>query len=307
MNEFSKEREKETTMSLATFDLDDLADLAPETPLKLPDNASEVEEWAEKVASGERQGNPEAAFWDIETGPRPMEEIECFYLAPEPLPPWDDSMVKYGNAKREELRTEKREAHQRTYQKQLDNQTATLAADKAEWLEKAALSPITGRVLLIGVLVPAGQPLFLYDNNEAFLLDQFWRYLDIPISEKCPIIGHNSNGFDLPFVVRRSWQLGVDVPREVRQGRYWNPLFRDTMEQWNCGTKGYIKLNTLGLFFGVGQKTEGVEGKDYFKLWFGEMPSEQWGTPEEQRVKAIEYNGQDLKLTAAIAAKMGMV
>jgi hypothetical protein len=61
----------------------------------------------------------------------------------------------------------------------------------------------------------------------------------------------------------------------------------------------------LGQFFGVGQKTEGIEGADFAKLWFGTM--EGMGTPAEQRAKAIEYNDQDLRLTAAIAEKMGMM
>jgi len=79
------------------------------------------------------------------------------------------------------------------------------------------------------------------------------------------------------------------------------------MEWWACGSRDTVKLNTLGEFFGVGQKTEGVSGKDFSRLWNGQMPAEAWGTPEQQRLKALEYNGTDLKLTAAIAAKMGML
>ena len=262
-------------------------------------------EWA---TDGRRSGPAKTTLvpHDIETGLR-RGEIECAYQGPEPLPPWDESMVKYGNAKREELRAEKREEHKRAYQLLLDSEGSKAEAHKAEWLSKAALSPVTGRVLLIGVIDGASDSLAVYNDDEAVMLDRFWALIDDWLTAKRPIIGHNSNGFDLPFLVRRSWYLGVPVPREVRQGRYWNPLFRDTMEFWNCGARDYVRLNTLGEFFVVGQKTEGIQGGDFSKLWYGQMPAETWGTPDEQRVKAIEYNAQDLRLTASIAAKMGMV
>jgi len=42
--------------------------------------------------------------FDIEPGPRPWEEIEKFYQPPQKLPPFDESMVKYGNLKDETKR-----------------------------------------------------------------------------------------------------------------------------------------------------------------------------------------------------------
>lgn len=289
---------------LSTFDLFDLDESAA-----IENEPLDIELWAEEQVSQPPRiiGDPAAAvYFDIETGPRPLEEIECFY---QPLPamlPWDDSMAKYGNAKKPELRAEKLAEQRAAYQSQLDNQAAAKQAHMAEWLSKAALSPVTGRVLLIGVLI--GDTPWYYDGpNEADNLTAFWMFVEERLANRSPIIGHNSNGFDLPFLVRRSWSLGVPVPREVRQGRYWNPLFRDTMEQWNCGQRDFVKLNLLGQFFNVGQKTEGVQGGDFHKLWFGAMPADPWGTAEQQRAKAIEYNGTDLKLTAAVAAKMGMV
>ena len=299
MTQFSDKKEMPDT-----FDLSDLCDLND----TVPETSSEVEQWAsevvEKAVAKDQEGKP--VIFDVETGPRPIEEIESFYPVPASLPSWDESMVKYGNAKREELREQKRREQEKAHQDLLDRQDVGLAEHKAAWLDKAALSPVTGRVLLVGTLI-GGKPWFFDCLDEKKLLESFWRLVDELLTNKTPLIGHNSNGFDLPFLVRRSWCLGVLVPREVRQGRYWNPLFRDTMETWNCGAREYVKLDLLGQFFGVGQKTEGVAGGDFYKLWFGTMPADQWGTAAEQRAKAIEYNGQDLTLTAAVAAKMGMV
>ena len=317
------------TETKETFDLWDLDEESPDAAAtKTADAtpAAAVNQWAtdvvEKAVAHDEQGHKTAAIFDIETGARPLDEIECFfdagiYVPPEPLPPWKEGMVKYGNAKKEETRRQKRDEQFDAYQARLSKESeeraahqaewlAAEAARKAAWLDKTALSPITGRVLLIGMLLD-GKPLFIDTPDEAKNLDTFWGIVDDLLDSKSPLIGHNSSAFDLPFLVRRSWALGVSVPHEIRQGRYWNPLFRDTMEAWNCGARDYVKLDVLARFFGVGQKTEGVNGSDFSKLWFGEMPAEQWGNPAEQRAKAIEYNGRDLELTAAVAKKMGMM
>ena len=109
-------------MSLSdfSFDMSDLGGLPPaaepvvETVVDEP--MGELNAWAEEQLSrGPRQaGKQSTVFFDIETGPRPLDEIECFYDSPAyqpplPLPPWDDSMAKYGNVKKEELRKQKRD------------------------------------------------------------------------------------------------------------------------------------------------------------------------------------------------------
>ena len=272
-----------------TFDLCDLTD-SPEVPKATAAEApSEIETWAEKIADKAcSHPDSEPAFYDIETGPRPEEEIRPFYH--------EKTFDEFEAGCDKRWKPETVEAKYVEY-------TVTGWGD---FMEKAALSPVTGRVLVIGML-HKGQPLFIDGPDEAKNLQEFWVVVEDFLSKKTPLIGHNSNSFDLPFLVRRSWLLGVPVPREVRQGRYWNPLFRDTMEQWSFGAREYAKLDVLGQYFSVGQKTEGVAGKDFHKLWFGTMDVHKWGTPEEQRAKALEYSGQDVKLTAAIAAKMWMV
>ena len=273
-------------MSDFEFDLNEVeetpADEAPDgTPI------SELEQWADAQLS-DKANSHEPAYFDIETGPRPDEELKAVYRE----------------------KTEQEFADTCDKRWKADTVAAKYAEYKVnawqEFVNKAALSPTTGRVLLTGIL-RHGDLHFLDADSEADNLRTFWADIEVLLIDKVPIIGHNSNGFDLLFMVRRSWLLGVMVPREVRQGRYWNPLFRDTMEWWNCGARDYVKLNAIAGFFGVGQKTEGFKGGDFSELWFGQMPVEQWGTPAEQRAKALEYNGQDLRLTALIAARMGMV
>jgi len=238
----------------------------------------ELETWTKETIDRSTTRLP-AVFFDIETGPRPDDELRTLYH--------EKTLEEFAADCDKRWKPETVVVKHEEYK----------ARAWDEFVVKAAFSPITGRVLLLGTM-ERDEFYLLADSNEAANLAMFWEISEAALGDKIPLIGHNSNGFDLPFLVRRSWLLGVAVPPEIRHGRYWHPLFRDTTEHWSCGSRDTISLNALAAFFGVGQKTEGVKGADFAKLWFG--------TPED-RTKALEYNAQDLRLTAAIAAKMGMV
>jgi DNA polymerase elongation subunit (family B) len=262
------------------FDFD--LDIDPESPAApqvqdagKSDRLETLDEWAEEQLS--QPFGP--LFFDIETGPRPEEELRQLYH--------EKTLEEFSDTCDKRWKPETVAAKFKEYQ----------ATAWQEFVSRAALSPTTGRVLLIGALNNGNFRGFGKDDEAANII-AFWDVVAEAMSRKVRIIGHNSNSFDLPFLVRRSWLLGVPVPRETRQGRYWNPLFVDTMEVWGCGSRDFTSLNALGAAFGVGQKTEGVNGGDFAKLWFGSA---------DDRRLAIDYNEQDLRLTAAIAAKMGLM
>lgn len=230
-----------------SFGFDDLIGVAAESPQPTSDTppwedqAEPLKQWAGEVVDqaiaraggGVAGGNATAIVWDVETGPRSEEELRAIFREKT----LDEFAADCDKRWKPETVAAKYEAYK------VD------AWD--EFVRRAALSPLTGRVLLIGVTDQAGPPQFIF-GDESDMLSIFWGRVEEWLANKIPPIGHNSNSFDLPFLVRRSWALGVPVPREVRQGRYWNPLFRDTMEWWACGARDTIKLNTLGEFFGVG-------------------------------------------------------
>ena len=285
--EQDREKNAMSETKLDTFDLGDLIDGEPET-VPAPPVSIELNEWADKIVNaGEKL---DAVFYDIETGPRPEDELRQLFR--------EKTEEEFAATCDKRWKPDTVAAKYREYQ----------AKAWGEFVDKAALSPVTGRVLLIG-LVKDGDFSGIGNHKEpaveTAVLGLFWLKIAEWLAAKLPIIGHNSNSFDLPFLIRRSWLLGVDVPPEVRQGRYWHPLFRDTMEVWSCGGREYTSLNDLGKAFELGQKTEGVHGRDFHRWWFGTM--EGAGTPEEQRLKALEYCEQDVRLTAAVAAKMGMM
>jgi hypothetical protein len=179
--------------------------------------------------------------FDIETGPLARDFLESL------LPEFDPSEVKLGNAKDPALVAAKIEAAREKHQ--------------ADFLEKAALDPLTGRVLAIGLLSfgpnedKATSEVALddaaCDDNERELLEDFWsvflRSLD---GERTFFVGHNSTDFDLPFLVTRSRILGVRVPPLVirRSGnRYsFSDRFIDTRTVFALGRDVRSMKTSLG-------------------------------------------------------------
>lgn len=174
---------------------------------------------------------------------------------------------------------------------------ASIEEKRRAWLEGAALSAVTGRVLCVGIL-EGGQPVFIADADESKLLANWWTWYAKALADRkdqtLAIIGHNLKAFDIPFLVRRSWILGVK-PGPVMDGRYLAGHFIDTMEAWQLGDRHCGEpcgLGAVARALGVGDKTG--SGADFAKLWASDRP------------KALEYLCNDLKLTAAVAERLGI-
>lgn len=257
----------------------------------------------------------ETMIFDIETGPLPRDVILHRVGAfPDFVDrPFDPGSVKFGNIKDPvKMRAKVDEARARH---ELGRDEWKIAKEEYERaaIDKAALSPVTGQVVAIGTMVVDG-----LDNEgseewkdsivgigdeatgpkgstmgEGDILNGFW----LEYQDYDRIIGHNIFGFDLPFLIRRSWMLGVDVPKNVLdKDRYWNPVFVDTMTRWSCGSRDYVSLDTLAKI--AGHDGKNGSGADFARLWFG--------TPEE-RQQAKEYLENDLEMTFRVAEMMGLV
>lgn len=220
--------------------------------------------------------------FDIETGPLPDEELQRL------IPAFDERSVKCGNIKDPE------------------KIAAKIAEAKAEheatFVERAALSAITGRVLAIGYRSERGTAIAHVaeiESGETGLLQQFWQRYRGCRSDRRRLVGHNIAGFDVPFVIRRSWVLGISIPDTVFAGRYLDQIFVDTMQIWQCSNyrDAFVSLDSLAKVFGLGAKTDGITGADFARLYYG--------TPEE-RTAALEYLRNDIELTYQVAVRLGV-
>nr|DAR29690.1 MAG TPA: DNA polymerase B [Caudoviricetes sp.] len=177
---------------------------------------------------------------------------------------------------------------------------ANIEEKRLNFIANAALDATTGRVVAIGYALDEGE-VFAFANpnpdGEAELIDQAWRaFVDSRGVISDDIIGHNSNKFDLPFLIRRSRILGIEIPPTVmtwsRGRQYLDSHFKDTMDAWACGTADKISLDTLAKSLGVGAKNG--EGKDFYSVLL------------DNPTNAIEYLKNDIELTRACAKRLGL-
>lgn len=214
-------------------------------------------------------------LFDIETGPLPENELAAL------MPPFDPAEVKTGNIKDpEKIAAKIAEAE---------------ANHKRDFIEKAALDPLTGRVLAIGLLNHnTRQFVIIGHDDEARTLADFWNVCRTEIVKGTRFAGFNIFQFDLPFLLRRSWKHRVPVPLGLRRGRYWSDELSDLREIWQLGDRqARGSLDSIAKHLGVGEKDG--DGKDFARLWI------------EDRAKAVAYLRNDLELTSKIAEALGCV
>ncbi|MCP4540276.1 MAG: hypothetical protein GY832_24315 [Chloroflexi bacterium] len=263
----------------------------------------------------------EATVFDIETGPLPRAEVlantkpfdvtkvKGYYdLGAK----FDPSTVKYGQMKDKAKRAdklklciEKHNKEQVAIQKAVDGGEEAWAA-KA--MEDAALHAETGRVVAIGCK-QGGRETAIHGwtnphksvHGERTILRDFWEHVSYSLQRKHPIIGFNSDGFDWPFLVKRSQIMHVAVPLGVMTGRYWNKLFVDLMPLWNCFDRSQtpISLNRLAGVLGVGGKPDDCTGAQFAEMWLS--------GDKEKRAIARNYLANDLDMTWGVARRMGVV
>lgn len=297
-----------------------------------PQSDEDVWDWGDDEANNEwcrqqddAQTLPESAestapttageflVFDFETGPQDDELLKAMlpeFVVPEPPGPFDESLVKLGNLKKAELIREKIDKAREEHAASVANYDSDVAKARAEhwkkFKDKAALDASTGRLVAIGVMLPDGKASIIdcdADREESGLRD-FWKEVEACLQMQVPMIGFNSNFFDLPFAIRRSWILGVPVPTGVRVGRFFNPLFVDLMRVWALDVRDMVSLDTVAKAFGLPAKVKEVEvngekvavsGATFYELW------------RSNRVVAEKYLARDLEIPAKLARLMGVV
>jgi hypothetical protein len=213
--------------------------------------------------------------FDIETVPLPDEELR------QAIPAFNEEEVKVGNLKPE-------------------NAAAKIEKARLEHanriLEKAALDPLTGRVAAVGILGPAatGTVRTLFDPDEKKLIN--WFFSEYVRTGESRWIGFNIAGFDIPFLLRRAWKLGIKPPyHALLKGRYLSSFLIDLAEVWRCSTheRDFPSLSRLAEFLGVGSKLG--SGAGFAHLLYSDEKA------------AREYLERDLYLTWAVAVRLGVI
>lgn len=170
---------------------------------------------------------------------------------------------------------------------------AKIEEARCEFVAGAALDARLARVALIGFNVD-GVVSWLDGLDESEILTGFWATCQEYVWEKkYKLVGYFIEGFDLPFLRRRSWLLGVKVPPWIYNDRgYVDGSFIDLHKLWQCGDRmaSTNGLDGLCKAFGVPGKTG--DGRDFAKLW------------ETDKTAAKAYCAADLAATYELARRM---
>lgn len=138
----------------------------------------------------------------------------------------------------------------------------TVALNPAD--ARGALDALTGRIVCICGLVADGGTLTEFtitNEDEAQILAELWKVVE----DGDLLVGHNVLGFDLPFILQRSWILGIQPSRRINLRKYYTDEVIDTMQLWtNWSPKG-VKLDTLAGALGCGTKSGA--GNDVAAWW----------------------------------------
>lgn len=251
----------------------------------------------------------DSVVFDIETGPQPLEHLKQILPAFDPATlgkhpgEFDESTVKHGRTKDPEIIQAKVEECRIKHEAAVKEFEAKLAGGESNhWkavLERAALDAITGQVVAIGYSGKKAQVDGITEaRTEAMIISTFWKsYTNLAGSGR-RMVGFNIAEFDIPFLVQRSFILGIAVPKSVfSQGKYLDSTFVDLRKIWLAGRyNGTGTLDAICRACGVGKKPEGVDGGMFAKLYADPLT----------RPEAIEYLLNDLDMTVQVALRMGV-
>lgn len=237
-------------------------------------------------------------IFDVETGPLSRDEIAGI------LPPFDPDSVKIGNRKDPEKIRE-----------YIAEQAASYVDDT---VDSAPLDACFGRILAVGFYdVDKGKIDAAASSDELTIIAHILDRFADAATEKRKLVGHNILEFDLPFILRRAWILGIEVPSSILSVGGWQSLrfsellFFDTYKYWCAGSR-----NTPSGSLDVVSRAMGLSGKPecraFIKSAGKELPLNGknfhlfFHDTAENKSLAVEYLRSDLELTAAVARAMGI-
>ena len=245
-------------------------------------------------------------YFDLESGPLAEEKLAIIRPSFDPASvrgadeigkPFDPTAVKLGRTKDpDKIEAIIEQARERGLRDQRELVQRVEEAEKkyfTDFAERAALDACRGQVLAVGYLSDRGSRR-IDDRDEKSMLVQFWDVFRSASGDGRKMVGFNLFHFDLPFLVRRTWLLGLHVPIDViDRNRFWHPCFIDLAEVYRLGVHGeYKKLKEIAVSMGVTDELGDDDGADFARLL------------EEDRPKAIEHLHLDLIRTKGIAERI---
>lgn len=165
--------------------------------------------------------------------------------------------------------------------------------NRANLIEKTSFDGGYGQICALSwSLTNSGGHTYLNSHGDEGLINVFFEDVDKVIGSRRPVVvGHNVNGFDLPFIRKRCMIHGIPLPAWFpRDLKPWGGETFDTMLEWD--DRKFVSLDRLAKIFGI----EGKKGVD------GSMVAQMWADGKHAEVAA--YCADDVALTKKIHERM---
>lgn len=150
---------------------------------------------------------------------------------------------------------------------------AYIQAGKEKQLDKAALSPILGRIfsLCIADNSKGFTVISTVEHDEVYIIRVLFKLLTDAYNQNRLAIGWNIKSFDLPFMIRRALILGVPIPPMLRPtgaARFYFPDFiRDLREIWSAGEYGQVAGSLDHIAQAMGMEVKPFGGELYHEVY----------------------------------------
>jgi hypothetical protein len=146
-------------------------------------------------------------------------------------------------------------------------------SDDDLFIEKAALQAEFGRIVCISFgkvkFNEEGDPIaqiVSYTGSEDEILTQSLKLINGLSKSGIKLIGHNIKRFDVPFICKRAFITGHDIPQilQIWDKKPWETALVDTSELWSFGAwqEGFTSLDLLSAVLDVPSPKSEMKGSE---------------------------------------------
>lgn len=150
---------------------------------------------------------------------------------------------------------------------------------------KAGLQAEFGRIVCISLGVikivngtPTAQIVSYYGDDEKDIITKTFKVMNAMAKLGAKLIGHNVKRFDVPYLCKRAFILGIDVPviLQVWDKKPWETSIVDTSELWSFGAwqEGFTSLDLLTAVLEIPSPKDDIKGNEVHSTFYDRMDAE---------------------------------
>ena len=152
--------------------------------------------------------------------------------------------------------------------------------DEELYLNKAGLQAEFGRIVCISfgiIKVVDGFPkinvVSYAGEDERMIIEKSFKLIThIGKDSQSKLVGHNIKRFDIPYLCKRAYILGIPVPYMLQtyDKKPWEMPFVDTCEVWSFGAwqEGFASLDLISGVLGIDSPKDDIKGDQVHTVFY---------------------------------------